>query len=78
MLPTILFILHVEPADGGSHSRKNLAFSHLPTRVHVCDWIRTGTPFPVGKYALEYLSWGNCRKVCRDSSPCLKAGVSLR
>jgi len=45
MLPTNLFILHVEPADGGS-SRKNLAFSRLPTDVHVCDWIRTGNAVP--------------------------------
>jgi len=46
MLPTCLFILHVEPADGGS-SRKNLTFSYwvgglgrLPTDVHACDTIR--------------------------------------
>ena len=46
MLPTCLFILHVEPADGGS-SRKNLTFSYwvgslgrLPTDVHACNPIR--------------------------------------
>jgi len=46
MLPTCLFILHVEPADGGS-SRKNLILSYwvgsldrLPTDVHACDTIR--------------------------------------
>jgi len=46
MLPTCLFILHVEPADGGS-SRKNLIPSYwvgsldrLPTDVHACDTIR--------------------------------------
>ncbi len=46
MLPTSLFILHVEPADGGS-SRKILTHSYLvgslgrlPTDVHACDTIR--------------------------------------
>ncbi len=45
-MPTCLFILHVEPADGGS-SRKNLIPSYwvgsldrLPTDVHACDTIR--------------------------------------
>jgi len=46
MLPTSLFILHVEPADGGS-SRKKLILSYwvgsldrLLTDVHACDTIR--------------------------------------
>ena len=46
-MPTSLFILHGEPADGGS-SRKNLIPSYwvgseldrLPTDVHACDTIR--------------------------------------
>ena len=46
MLPTCLFILHVEPADGSS-SRKNLIPSYwvgsldrLPTDVHACNPVR--------------------------------------
>ena len=57
MLPTSLFILHVEPADGGS-SRKNLTLSYwvgslgrLPTDVHACDTIRI--PLEAATYTLE-------------------------
>jgi hypothetical protein len=46
MLPTCLFILHVEPADGGSHSRKILTLHYwvgsldrLPTDVDACDTV---------------------------------------
>jgi hypothetical protein len=74
MLPTILFILHVEPADGGSHSRKNLAFSHLPTGVHVCE----RAAFADRETLSRLLDLETSAKVLRNSSPCLKAGVSLR
>ena len=48
MLPTCLFILHVEPADGGFHGRKILILRYwvggeldrLPTDVHACDAVR--------------------------------------
>ena len=57
MLPTYLFILYVEPADGGS-SRKNLipgywvdSLDRLPTDVHACDTIRIR--FEAAAYTFE-------------------------
>lgn len=56
-MPTCLFILHVEPADGGS-SRKNLISSYwvgsldrLPTDVHACDTVRIR--FEAASYTFE-------------------------
>jgi hypothetical protein len=49
MLPTCLFILHVEPADGGS-SRKNLAFGAAFRQMFTfATGFVPGTPFPAGE-----------------------------